>query len=208
MTITKDALRKGLTYLALRDGDLAEVLRTIGPPPLWTIRPGFPTLVRIILGQQVSLASARAVFVQLQTSVSKLTPAAFLRLDGAALRRIGFSRQKVEYCRSLAEAIVKGRLELKKLAQLEDTAVRLDLTQQKGIGGWTADIYLLMALRRPDVWPSGDLALVKATQQVKRLGKPPSADELIAIASTWRPWRAVAARLLWHRYLNPEKQSP
>ena len=130
-----------------------------------------------------------------------MTPAAFLTLDDGALRAVGFSRQKTGYARSLAQAMVDGGFDPAGLEQLGDPEVRAELTRLKGIGPWTAEIYLLMVLRRPDVWPAGDLALATAAQQVKGLAGRPSPAELTALAEEWRPWRAVAARLLWHHYL-------
>lgn len=169
---------------------------------MWAREPGFPTLVHIILEQQVSLASARAAYDRLLAVVSPLTPGRFLELDDARLRAIGFSRQKTAYGRYLAQALLNGQLDLDALGAMDDAAVRSALTQIKGIGPWTADIYLLMALRRPDVWPSGDLALAAAVQSIKGLAARPVPDELQALGENWRPWRAVAARLLWHHYLS------
>jgi DNA-3-methyladenine glycosylase II len=170
---------------------------------MWAREPGFPTLVHIILEQQVSLASARAAFTKLTQAAAPLTPQAFLRFDDDQLKAIGFSRQKAAYCHGLAEAILQGRLDLEALATLPDEDVRAALLAQKGIGPWTADIYLLMVLLRPDVWPAGDLALALAYQRLKGYPVRPGTQELAAIAEGWRPWRAVAARLLWHHYLNP-----
>jgi DNA-3-methyladenine glycosylase II len=156
----------------------------------------------MILEQQVSLASARAAFDRLNEAVDPLTPPAFLRLTAPRLKRIGFSRQKTRYARELARALVRGTLDLDALARMDDDGVREALTRIPGIGRWTSDVYLLMALRRPDVWPSGDLALAVAAQDVKRLPGRPSPRELEELAEPWRPWRAVAARLLWCHYLN------
>jgi DNA-3-methyladenine glycosylase II len=169
---------------------------------MWAREPGFPTLIHIILEQQVSLASAKAAYQRLLAAASPLTPDRFLELDDAALKRIGFSRQKTAYSRELARAVLSGRLDLAELETRDDVTVRSELTQIKGIGPWTADIYLLMALRRPDVWPSGDLALATAAQRVKRLASRPTPDELDALGAKWKPWRAVAAWLLWHYYLS------
>ncbi len=169
---------------------------------MWAREPGFPTLLHIILEQQVSLASARAAFDKLSALAAPLTPERFLELDDATLKAAGFSRQKTGYGRNLAQAILVGSLDLARLAVLNDDAARAELMRIKGIGRWTADIYLLMALRRPDVWPSGDLALAVAAQRALGLPALPKSDELDAIAAAWRPWRAVAARLLWHYYLS------
>ena len=201
-TLTESALVQGAHFLAERDADLARILTDLGPPPLWAREPGFPTLVHIILEQQVSLASARAAFVRLVDATSPLTPQRFLALDDGTLKTIGFSRQKITYCRHLAHALVQGNFNLDALHSLDDALARSTLLQLKGIGPWSADIYLLMALRRPDIWPSGDLALAVAVQRVKRLPLRPSIEELHDIGRAWQPWRAVAARMLWYYYLD------
>jgi len=200
--LTPETLVRGLRILSERDPDLNQILENLGPPPMWARDPGFPTLMHIILQQQVSLASAQAAYDRLLAAASSPTPTRFLELDDAQLKAAGFSRQKLAYGRHLARAMVEGRLSLSALGTMNDTAVRSELTQVKGIGPWTADIYLLMALRRPDIWPIGDLALAIAAQRLKRLAARPTPDELDAIGAGWRPWRAVAARLLWHYYLN------
>jgi DNA-3-methyladenine glycosylase II len=183
------------------DPDLAAVVKTYGLPPLWTREPGFPSLVYIILEQQVSLASARALYERLREVVKPFTPGRFLKLTESDMRQLGFSRQKSHYTRLLAEAIHRKQFALHKLHELEDALAREQLTALKGVGNWTADIYLLSALRRPDIWPVGDLALATAVQEVKRLRKRPSPEKLEKMSTPWRPWRAVAARLFWHAYL-------
>ena len=201
--LTEATLARGVAALARRDGDLARVVELYGPPPLWSREPGFPTLVHIILEQQVSLASARAAFERLRATVAApLTPRRFLALGDATLRAAGFSRQKTAYCRHLARALADGALDLAALARLPDEAARAELVKLKGVGRWTADIYLLTALGRPDVWPAGDLALAVAAARVKRLPARPTPDELETLGEPWRPLRAVAARLLWHHYLS------
>jgi DNA-3-methyladenine glycosylase II len=197
--------KRGLNELAARDDDLGGVLTRLGPPPMWDREPGFSTLVHIILEQQVSLASARACFEKLLTTVGRLTPESLLTLDDGALKEAGFSRQKAAYARILAEAVRTGNLDLDRLAELPDDEARDQLMHLKGIGRWTADIYLLMALGRPDVWPVGDLALVVAAQRIKGLDARPSREEFRELGEPWRPWRSVAARLLWHHYLAGEK---
>lgn len=193
---------KGVRLLADRDTHLAEVLHRYGPPPLWVREPGFPTLVYIILEQQVSLASAKAAFDRLNAAVRPLTPRRFLKLTDAELLRIGFSRQKTLYTRLLAESLSRHYFDLRDLHDLHDDAARKMLTAFKGIGNWTADIYLLSALRRRDIWPTGDLALATAVQEVKRLRQRPSPERLEKMSAPWRPWRAVAARMFWHHYLS------
>ncbi len=203
--LTDRGLVRAVEALASVDADLARVLERFGPPPLWGRATGFPTLIHIILEQQVSLASARAAFDRLQAA-APVTPESFLLFDDAALRAFGFSRQKAAYARGLATAILTGELDLEGLERLDDDAARAALVAIKGIGPWTADIYLLMALRRPDVWPIGDLALVLAMQEVKRLPQRPTPLEMTAMAEAWRPWRAAGARLLWQWYLNTPRR--
>jgi DNA-3-methyladenine glycosylase II len=200
--LDETSLREAVALLAANDPHLAAIVERYGPPPLWAREPGFPTLIHIILEQQVSLASARAAFDRLLAAVSPLTPAGFLALDDTTLRAIGFSRQKSRYARHLAQALVSGQLDLDHLAQQEDTVARSTLVALKGIGPWSADIYLLMALRRPDIWPVGDLALQLTAQRVKALPARPTPEGMEMLAEAWRPWRAVAARLLWHHYLS------
>ena len=198
----QDTFLEGISCLTKIDADLARVILEYGNPPLWSREPGFPTLILIILEQQVSLASARAAFTKLGDAVGQLTPERFLELTDRKLREIGFSRQKTTYGRELSKAILEGELDLEGLGNLDDGSVRAELTKIKGIGPWTADIYLLVALLRPDIWPTGDLALVKATQQIKDLSSEPTPEQMKEIAEHWRPWRAVAARILWHHYLS------
>jgi DNA-3-methyladenine glycosylase II len=200
--LTDASLPVALADLTARDDRLARIVAEFGPPPLWAREAGFPTLLRIILEQQVSLASARAAFDRLLSIASPLTPERFVELDDATLKTAGFSRQKTRYSRALAAAILSGELDLTALATLDDHAVHTELTRVVGIGRWTADIYLLMALRRPDAWPAGDLALAIAARHALGLAATPSTAELTAIGEAWRPWRAVAARVLWHFYLS------
>jgi DNA-3-methyladenine glycosylase II len=200
--LTEARLLEGVTVLTAQDADLAAVVHRWGPPPLWARDPGFPTLIHIILEQQVSLASARAAFDRLLALATPLTPTRFLELDDATLRTVGFSRQKTGYSRHLAQAIVTGEFDIDGLGTLPDDAARTALVARKGIGPWTADIYLLMCLGRPDVWPVGDLALQVAMQSIKGLAQRPTVVEMEKIGEAWRPWRAVAARLLWHHYLR------
>jgi DNA-3-methyladenine glycosylase II len=205
--LDEEFFAQGVVELVRRDADLAGVVHTYGRPPMWVREPGFPTLVYIILEQQVSLSSARAAFERLQAAAKPLTPRRFLRLTDGELKRIGFSRQKTLYTRLLAESLAKRYLDLRELQELHDDAARNMLVALKGIGRWTADIYLLSALRRPDIWPVGDLALATAVQEVKRLRKRPAPERLEKLSLPWRPYRAVAARLFWHHYLSKRGKS-
>lgn len=205
--ITEEQLPALCDHLAERDADLARIVANFGYPPLWARAPGFSTLVHIILEQQVSIASAKAAHDRLLALAVPLTPATLLALDDETFLAVGFSRQKRGYARALAQAIVTGQFDLDGLHTLTDEAASQHLLNLKGIGHWTADIYLLMVMCRPDVWPVGDLALQVAVQAVKGLSARPKAEEMTAWGEGWRPWRSVATRLLWHHYLN-QTRSP
>ena len=201
--LTTVRFRDAVAELAGRDADLAAVVAAFGAPRYRRRPQGFRTLLYLILEQQVSLASARATFERLQARLgAEPSPAAFLALDDAELRAVGFSRQKARYARALAAAVAAGELRLGSLRRRDDAAVKEQLTRLPGIGPWTADIYLMEALGRPDIWPVGDLALAVGAERVKRLAARPDQRALLALGEAWRPFRAVAARVLWHYYLN------
>lgn len=207
--LNEASLARGARALAKSDEDLARVVRECGAPLMWEREPGFPALVLTILEQQVSLASARAAFERLLALVPALKPRTFLALDDAALRGAGFSRQKALYCRLAARSIIEGHFDIDALESLDDDAARAALVALKGVGPWTAEVYLLRCLLRPDAWPSGDLALQIAAREVKRLDARPTPSELDAVAEKWRPLRAVAARILWSHYLKrPGRDAP
>jgi DNA-3-methyladenine glycosylase II len=191
--------------LAARDPDLAAILARLGPPPLWNREPGFPTLVAIVLEQQVSLRSGAAALERLRLAAGSVDPESVTRLGEAGARAAGLTRQKARYSVGLAEASIDGRFDPAAIASADDDDARTRLTSLLGIGRWTADIYLLMALGRPDIWPDGDLALATAMRRAKRLPALPDAAAQRHVAEAWRPWRAVAARLLWHAYLAGER---
>jgi DNA-3-methyladenine glycosylase II len=205
--LSEASLLEAVATLAERDPALAASVERFGPPPLWDREPSFATLVHLILEQQVSLASALAAFERLRAALGgDVAPAAFLELDDRALRVIGFSRQKAGYARDLALALVEG-LDLASLERLDDDEVRVDLMKLRGVGRWTADVYLTMCLRRPDVWPNGDLALAVGAMELLELPSRPTDDELREIAERWHPYRAVAARIVWHHYLGVRGRS-
>jgi DNA-3-methyladenine glycosylase II len=205
-SLTPQTLRDACDALTAREPKLAGIVARHGYPPLWDRKPGFATLVHIILEQQVSLASALAAFNKLKARIGVITPARFLALDDADLLAAGFSRQKARYCRLLAEAIQRRDFVPARLATMSDDDARAALTALTGIGNWTADIYLLMVLCRPDIWPRGDLALWIAAQEVLGLPARPTPDEFDALGEPYRPYRAAAARLLWHHYLCVRKK--
>ena len=172
---------------------------------MWGRRPGFPTLVHIVLEQQVSIAAARTLFRRLSTHLGGMTPERIAERGIRGLHRLGITRQKASYCHALALAVMSGSLSLSLIAALDDPRGRSTLLELRGIGPWSADIYYLMALRRPDVWPVGDLALGIALHEVKRLRTRPDAERQLAMSAAWAPWRSVAARLLWHYYLKTRR---
>ena len=184
----------------------SRVIENHGLPPLWHREENYGSLIQIILEQQVSLASAQAAYDRLLTVVGKVTPNNVQKLSDNQLKEIGFSRQKSSYARNLASALTDKELDLDHLRTLPDDQVRAALMAIKGIGIWTANIYLLMAMRRPDIWPRGDIALAASYQQLCTLPQRPDNDEMDQISQAWSPYRSVAARLLWHNYLSRKKK--
>jgi len=204
--LTEESLARAAKLLARRDKDLASILKQYGPPPLWARKPGFATLVQIILEQQVSLASAAALFARLNKSIVPFRPAQMLLLGEPYLKSQGLTRQKAAYCLHLSRLLSEKHLKLSQLSACSDEDAKARLMEVKGIGSWSADIYLLMALRRPDMWPAGDLALAIAVQQLRRLKVRPDPNEMNEIGERWRPFRSVAARMLWQYYLAHRKE--
>lgn len=200
--LSKQILTAACRSLAASDPCLGRVYDTYGSPPLWDRPQGFGTLLQIILEQQVSLASAKACFDKLVAYLGDVSPRGLLALSDAELKTVGFSRQKTAYARYLSEAVIEKRVDLDGLEQLSDIEVKAELIKLKGVGEWTSDIYLLMALLRPDVMPKGDIALHAAYQKLTKADERPDSDGFVAIAEKWKPFRSVAARLLWHFYLS------
>ena len=203
--LTQRSLAYACVELSKADPILGRSYELYGPPPLWAREPGFATLLQIILEQQVSLASAKACYDKLAKRVASVTPEKLLASTDAELKRDGFSRQKTAYARHLSEAILEKRIDLDDLCNLDDQGVKQKLIKLKGVGEWTSDIYLLMALCRPDVMPKGDIALHTAWHKLS--GEPkPHADGFLEIATRWQPYRSVAARMLWHFYLSERRK--
>ncbi|UCH66498.1 MAG: DNA-3-methyladenine glycosylase 2 family protein [Ignavibacterium sp.] len=200
--LNNDRLKKAVVHLTKKDKDLARIFQSDGVPPLWARRPGFNTLIKIILEQQVSLASAKAVYKRVTDSINPLSSEHIEELGDTYLRELGVTRQKSSYIINIAKALISGELDLKSFNKLDDDSVRENLMNIKGIGSWTADIYLLMALRRPDIWPSGDVAIEKTVRKFKRLRHNSTSKRISKVAEQWRPFRSVAARMLWHHYLT------
>ena len=202
ITLNDERLAQAATEVAKLDKDMARILREHGTPPLWGRESGFATLVRIILEQQVSLASADAMYRRLTSAIQPVTPQSIIEAGALHLRSFGVTRQKAAYFINVAEAIQSGELDLESLAEESAELAIEKLVAVKGVGPWTAKIYLLMVLRRPDVWPVGDVALATAVKNLRGWQIRPTQPELSEIAKAWRPHRATAARMLWHYYLN------
>ena len=195
-------MEEGVAALVRREPVFAGVVERCGAPPRWDRPPGFASLLHIMLEQQVSLASARAAFDRLGELARPLPPATRLRLRDEQLRAAGVSRQKARYARALATAIEAGTFDLDAVGAMDDDEADAALRVLPGIGPWTAAIYRLSALGRPDAWPGSDLAVIVAIGRLWELPALPSPRETTARAEGWRPWRAVAARLLWQEYLH------
>jgi DNA-3-methyladenine glycosylase II len=202
-------LTRALGRLAAADPALDRAFAAAGRPPPRHRPAGFPALLDIILAQQVSTASARAIAARLAAALEgRIEPAGFLALDDAALAAVGFSRAKMRYGRGLAEAVQSGALDLEALAAAPDETAIARLVQLKGLGRWSAEVYLLFALNRPDVMPADDLGLLLGLQRALGAAARPTPRQLRERAEAWRPWRSVAARLLWHYYGSTRRSAP
>lgn len=202
--LTNESLAAATQLLASRDRHLASIYRVHGTPPMWARRPGFETLLRIILEQQVSLISARSMFKRLKSNIDRFTAEGFIEFGEQNLRGLGVTRQKAHYCVQVAHAFTNG--DLRKIAGLSDEEAHAALLRIKGVGPWTANIYLLMALKRPDIWPDGDIALASAAGRLQKMKARPSFVQLARMAERWRPYRSVAARMLWQYYLAEQNR--
>jgi len=199
--LTHETLAIAAAELASRDPNLALIFNQHGPPPLWSRRPGFSTLIQIILEQQVSLSSAAAIYARLRKGVVPFRPERFLELGTQRVAACGLTRQKTEYCLHLSQAIVSNEFDLNRLKVMSDAEAGAALMGLKGIGSWSSDVYLLMALKRTDIWPTGDLALAVALRELKKLNSTPTHAQVEDFGEAWRPLRSVAARMLWQYYL-------
>jgi DNA-3-methyladenine glycosylase II len=201
-TFSEDNFHSLCDKLAAKDKHLKWIVTTHGYPPLWSRAATFATLIHVILEQQVSLASAKAAFLKLQEKIGHITPEKLLLLTDEEMKACYFSRQKIVYARHLANAIVNGDLVVEDLEKMENDDIRLLLKKLKGIGDWTVDVFLMMVLHRTDVFPPGDIALMKSLKEVKELPMDTPREQLLALAARWKPYRTVAAFLLWHAYIK------
>ena len=200
--LNDNTLKTAVKHLCKVDKELAAIYKTDGVPPLWARKPGFATLVKIILEQQVSLASAKAINEKLHKNIQPFTPAKFIDIGISGLRKHGVTRQKSSYCINLAKAVENGDFRFVQINNMGNKDAKKYLLKIKGVGSWTADIYLLKAMCRPDIWPDGDIALAKAMKKVKRLRYLPNLYKQIELSEKWKPYRAAAARMLWHHYIK------
>ena len=198
--MTPDFIRETLDALGERDPDIARGIEIVGYPEPRNREPGFGALLNIIAAQQVSVSAAAAIRGRLVAAIDPLTPENFLKASDETLRAVGFSRRKVEYGRGIAEEMRSGRLDAGRLSAASDDEVMAVLTALRGLGRWSAEIYMLFALRRPDVWPADDLAIQEALRRLKGLEERPARAASEPIVEAWRPWRGVAALFLWHYY--------
>ncbi|WP_259068762.1 DNA-3-methyladenine glycosylase family protein [Mucilaginibacter sp. X4EP1] len=192
--------------LGAADPDLQSIIDTYGYPPLWSRPNSFETLVHIILEQQVSLASALSALNKLKERLQELTPVRLLLLTDEEMRACYVSRQKTGYIRYLAEALLSGQLNLAEFENMPDDKIRAQLVALKGIGNWTADVYLMFVLQHPDVFPIGDLAVVNALKSLKKLPATISREDILLMTEQWKPYRTIASMLLWHFYLSKPKK--
>ncbi len=206
-TFNECNFKKNCDELAAMDADLKLILDTHGYPPFWKRSPTFETLVHIILEQQVSLSSALAALNKLKQKIGDIHPQQFLALTNQELRDCYFSRQKIVYTQHLANAMQDQVLNLDALPEMDNDNIRSTLTKIKGIGNWTVDVYLMMVLQRSDLFPLGDVALMTSVKETKNLSKDVSRDAIVVIANGWKPYRTIAAFILWHGYLRKRKRA-
>ena len=188
--------------LIKKDADLKVIIDSYGYPPIWKRVASFETIIHIILEQQVSLASALAALKKLQDTLGEITPQSFLALSNEELKSCYFSRQKIMYAQHLATLFLNGDLNLAALGEMDNDKVRRELTKIKGIGNWSVDVYLMMVLQRADLFPLGDIALIKSVIETKHLSKEISKQTIADIAAQWKPYQTIAAFILWHGYLK------
>lgn len=191
---------RGVRALRRRCPVMRKVYKATGMPPLRRRAPGFEGLIRIVVGQQVSVASANAIWARCEDIIQPLAAARVAELSDDDFRACGLSRPKMRTLRAVADAVLSGDLELDRAADLPEDAFRAALMRVSGIGPWTADVFEMFCVGRPDVFAPGDLALQVAAQHAFDLEQRPAADQMLELAEAWRPWRAVSARLLWAYY--------
>jgi DNA-3-methyladenine glycosylase II len=202
ITFNEDNFHQLCDKLFRKDKDLRRIGKEHGYPPMWTRPATFQTLILFILEQQVSLASAYAAFKKLREKIGYVMPEKILAMSDEELRSCYFSRQKIVYARELAKAVQSKELKLKEFSNAHEDEVRVELKKIKGIGDWTVDVYLMHSLQRSDLFPMGDIALVNSLKEIKQLHPHTSREDMLSIAESWRPYRTIAAMILWHSYIR------
>lgn len=206
MVFTDKNFKSICNKLAKKDADLQSIIHQYGYPPLWKRTASFETLVHIILEQQVSLASALAALNKLKQKIIQITPQNLFSLSDEELKACFFSKQKIIYTKHLASEIISGQLNLDELNAMDNDSIRTSLLKIKGIGNWTVDVYLMMVLQRSNLFPLGDIALIKSVREIKGLSKEISVAAIKQMAEKWKPYQTIAAFILWHAYLGKRKQ--
>ncbi len=199
---TQDNYKGFCDQLAQKDKHVYKILSKYGYPSVWERDKGFDGLVRIILEQQVSLASALAVYKKLKKTIQLVTPENMAKMTQADYKLCGFSRQKTAYVNNLALEILENDLDLDKLTHETDEIVRERLIKIKGIGNWTCDVYLLMCLNRLDIFPVGDLALINSMKENGMIDQKPSKEMILKVTKRFKPYRSIFAMILWHAYIQ------
>ena len=190
---------RSISKLIERDKIFALIQEQYGSPPNWSRPPGFVSLSKIILEQQVSLASANAHFQKLNNYIGEFTPSRILKLSDVEMRECQISRQKAKYLRELSTSILNKQIDLDGLSELEEIEIRVQLTKIKGIGVWTSDIYLMFCMQSKDIFPVGDIAVVNT---VKEFYDVHSKEEILKLSEKWKPYRSLASYFFWHYYLK------
>lgn len=200
LKLTPKVYKEGLIFLTSKNKRLAKIVELYGAPPDWKRKEGFETLINIINEQMLSLKAAAAIFDRVKDLVVEFTPENFLAVPDEKLRTAGMSGRKILYCKIISDAVISGELDLVGLRKMDNDEAKEHLVNIKGIGEWTANIYLLMALKRADIWPVGDHALHLAVQEVNKLKDYPDKKSMNIIAEKYKPYRTIAARLYWNYY--------
>ncbi|MCU0390698.1 MAG: hypothetical protein MUE81_06235 [Thermoflexibacter sp.] len=206
-TFTEETLPLLVDKLVAQHAFYQLIVQQYGYPPFWHREPNFATLLKIILEQQVSLASAQAAYDRLLQKLGEVTPEKLLELTDMEMKECYFSRQKTIYARDLAYEIQNKNLIIETLNQKTDNEIRTALTKVKGLGEWSADVYLLLSLHRLDIFPAGDLAIVKALKQARLVSENGSRDEILNFADEAKPYRSIATYLLWHYYIKSRQEN-
>lgn len=198
--LTPKNKKEAIAHLSNSYPLLEQIIKKFGTPKLWTRPEGFETLINIIVEQMLSVKSAAAIFGRFKTLMDEVTPENILKVKDEDFRNIGLSFSKIKYIKNISKAIKENELDLVALNKLDNESAIKELTKIKGVGDWTANIYLMSCMKRADIWPYGDNALALAVQKYHNLKEYPSKKELIEIGNKYKPWRTMAAFIYWNTY--------